>query len=208
MQGKKSNDRKARMPVQDRGIEKRERIINAGRELFESKGYHGCNSKDIAARAGVAVGTFYGYFDDKKSVFLEVISRYYYEISKEALTIDQNDLKELGNPHKIVGIIIERMLAAHRISPNLHREIISMIYRDIEIQELIHNMEEEVIKRLLTLFHIVQDKLKVKDLEAAVRIVHRSAEEVIHSIRIFSSPIEEERLVGELQDMLYRYLFT
>jgi len=36
--------------------------------------------------------------------------------------------------------------------------------------------------------------------------VHRSAEEVIHSIKIFGAAIEPERLLAELKRMLGRYL--
>ncbi len=208
MQGKKLYSRQPRKPVQDRGIETRERIIEAARALFESKGYHGTNSKDIAAKAGFAVGTFYGYFKDKKPLFMEVVSRYYDEISGSTLIVGESDLKELGNPRRIIDILIDRLLAAHKLSPDLHREIMSMLYSDQEIRELISQKEESVIKRLLVLFHIVKDKLTVKDLEAAVRIVHHTAEENIHAIKMFGSPIDEERLVSELKDMIYRYLFT
>lgn len=208
MQGKKRNNRQPRKPVQDRGIETRERIIQSARILFESKGYYGTTSKDIAAAAEIAVGTFYGYFKDKKPVFLEVVSRYHDEISEAALTVKESDLLEIGNPRNIVDIFIERMLAAHRLSPGLHREIIAMVYGDSEIKELIHEKEEALLKRLLVLFQIVKDKLTVTDLEAAVRLVHRTAEENIHAIKIFGSPIQEERLVHALKEMIYRYLFT
>jgi AcrR family transcriptional regulator len=208
MQGKKRKNRQARQPVQERGIETRERIVRAAREMFEQKGFHGTNSKEIAARAGVAVGTFYGYFKEKKPLFMEVITRYYHEIAEAALTVREDDLKELGNPRKLVGILVHRMLDAHTLSPDLHREIIAMIFGDQEIEQMVHEKEEEVIQRLVSMLQIVQDKLTVTDLEAAARIVHRTAEENIHAIRIFGSPIEEKRLVHELEEMLYRYLFT
>lgn len=208
MQGKKRTNHKPRKPVQDRGRETRERIISAARELFESRGYHGTNSKEIAAKAGIAVGTFYGYFNDKKPVFLEVVSRYYDEVSEAALAISENDLKELANPRRIVDSFIERMMTAHRLSPDLHREINAMFYGDSETREMIHRKEEDLIKRLLILFYTVKDKLTVTDLEAAVRIVHRTAEENIHAIKMFGAAIQEARLVQELKEMIYRYLFT
>ncbi len=207
MQGKKHYGRQPRKPVQERGIETRERIIQAAKELFELKGYHGTNSKEVAAKAKVAVGTFYGYFKDKKPLFIEVVSRYYDEISESALSVEESDLKELGNPKRIIDIFIDRLLAAHRLSPDLHREIISMFYSDSEIRELISKKEEAVIKRLLVLFHIVKDKITVKDLEAAARIVHRTAEENIHAIKISGPSIQEASQVHELKEMLYRYLF-
>ncbi len=51
----------------------RERLLAAGRELFAERGLHGVTSHDIAARAGVAAGTFYLHFRDKREL-LRVIA--------------------------------------------------------------------------------------------------------------------------------------
>jgi AcrR family transcriptional regulator len=53
--------------------ETRERLLAAGRELFAERGLHGVTSHDIAARAGVAAGTFYLHFQDKRAL-LRVIA--------------------------------------------------------------------------------------------------------------------------------------
>jgi hypothetical protein len=37
-------------------------------------------------------------------------------------------------------------------------------------------------------------------------VLHRAAEEVIHALRIFDTPLEEERLLAELTAMVRRYL--
>ncbi len=50
----------------------RQRLIEGARELFASQGLHGVTTHDIAARAGVAAGTFYLYFKDKREVFGEL----------------------------------------------------------------------------------------------------------------------------------------
>ncbi len=65
-------NRKVRIPRQKRGIETKGRIIQAARGLFSRKGFHGTNSKEIASAAGVSIGSFYSYFQDKKALFLEV----------------------------------------------------------------------------------------------------------------------------------------
>lgn len=52
--------------------ETRKRLLESGRELFAERGLHGVTSHDIAARAGVAAGTFYLHFRDKGSLFREI----------------------------------------------------------------------------------------------------------------------------------------
>ena len=57
---------KTRVPQQKRGIETRNHIVEAARVLFSRDGFNGTNAKEIAAEAGVSVGSFYAYFKDKK----------------------------------------------------------------------------------------------------------------------------------------------
>jgi len=53
-------------------VRTRARLIQAARGLFERQGYLDTSVADIAARAKVAHGTFYTYFDSKEDVFAEV----------------------------------------------------------------------------------------------------------------------------------------
>ena len=76
---------KARIPVQKRSIETKEKIINAAWTLFAEKGYFKIRTHDLAQRAGVATGSFYGYFNNKKEVAIELIRSFYKEASEKAL---------------------------------------------------------------------------------------------------------------------------
>ena len=59
-----------REPQQKRSIEKKNRIIKAGFELFCEKGYYATNTTEIADKAGVSTGTIYSYFKDKKDIYV------------------------------------------------------------------------------------------------------------------------------------------
>jgi AcrR family transcriptional regulator len=51
----------------------RARLLTSGRELFAANGLHRVTSHEIAKGAGVAAGTFYLHFSDKKSLFREIV---------------------------------------------------------------------------------------------------------------------------------------
>lgn len=51
----------------------RQRLVEAGTELFAAEGLHGVTSTRIARRAGVATGTFYLHFRDKETLFREIV---------------------------------------------------------------------------------------------------------------------------------------
>jgi len=52
--------------------QRRKQILDAARGVFDEKGYESATVSDIVKRAGVAQGTFYLYFDSKKSVVVEL----------------------------------------------------------------------------------------------------------------------------------------
>ena len=62
-------------PKTKRGMETLDKICMAAEELFSEKGYYDTGITDIVTRAGIAQGTFYIYFNDKKSVFVYLIRK-------------------------------------------------------------------------------------------------------------------------------------
>lgn len=60
-------------PVTKRGHATRQAILRAAEEVFGEEGYDGASISEITRRAGVAQGTFYVYFPDKKAVFIELV---------------------------------------------------------------------------------------------------------------------------------------
>lgn len=64
-------------PLTKRGEATRRRLLEAAEHVFADQGYHEASIVKITERAGVGLGTFYLYFDSKKTVF-------------EALVVDLN----------------------------------------------------------------------------------------------------------------------
>lgn len=202
-----------RTPQQDRSIATKQQLFQAALELFAEQGYHHTNTKKIAARAGIAVGSFYAYYRNKKEVFLEVIQYYYQRIQQTAFagglnpeSVGRPTIEPAEHPREFLGALLRKLYDAHDITPQLHREITGMRYSDPEVDRLIRAAEAETIATIRELLETMGPVIAVEDVEAAAQIVHRSAEEVIHSIKIFGTSIDPERLLSELQRMLERYL--
>lgn len=51
---------------------KRSDIIKASMELISEQGFHGAPMSGIAAKAGVATGTIYRYFDSRNELITEL----------------------------------------------------------------------------------------------------------------------------------------
>ncbi|MBI9084144.1 MAG: TetR/AcrR family transcriptional regulator [Desulfobacterales bacterium] len=197
-----------RKPRQKRGIETRQRIIDAAQALFSRKGYHATNSKEIAAEAGVAIGSFYAYFKDKKQLFLEVLKRHIEATKAMIMTRMQEIDFSSESVNEAIYLLIKALYKAHDLSPDFHREAEAMRYSDPEVAQLHDVFHESFRTDFAALLDSFKARLRVTDIEAAAHIVMAASEEIVHSTKIFGeTQIEEDRLLSGLADMICRYLF-
>lgn len=63
-----------KIPKTARGKKTRDKLLQAAETEFGEKGYHDAAISGITYRAGVALGTFYTYFDSKEEIFAALVS--------------------------------------------------------------------------------------------------------------------------------------
>jgi AcrR family transcriptional regulator len=204
-----SEEKGPAQPKQKRAEETREKIVAAATELFSRDGYHTTSSKKIAKAAGVAVGSFYNHFPDKKSLLFEIHRRHsgavhdmIAEKVSHIFSTEEVDSRDLTRE------LIRQALAMHSFSPGLHRELTALAYTDPDFSEMSRRDEAEAVALITKLFAPRRDALRVADLEAAAWVISQSVEAVIHGIKIFGAPLEEQRLTDALGDMIHRMLFA
>ena len=63
-----------RIPKTKRGRETRDKLLEAAENEFGERGFHEAAISGITQGAGVALGTFYVYFDSKEEIFRALVS--------------------------------------------------------------------------------------------------------------------------------------
>ncbi len=63
----------AKTPRTDRGRRTMRKLLDAATSEFGEKGFHEASISTITARAGVALGSFYTYFDSKDAIFRALV---------------------------------------------------------------------------------------------------------------------------------------
>lgn len=69
----KPHDAASKAPRTERGRKTLRLLLDAAVEEFGERGYHDAAIARIAHRAGVAIGSFYTYFDSKEAVFRALV---------------------------------------------------------------------------------------------------------------------------------------
>lgn len=70
--------------IQERAVLCRQNIFTAGKQLFMTKGYFQTNTKEIAKAAGISIGSFYNYYEDKLDLFKDILTM---EIKNNYITL-------------------------------------------------------------------------------------------------------------------------
>jgi AcrR family transcriptional regulator len=86
--------------------ERRQQILQHARDVFAKHGYHAAKIDDIVAAAGVARGTFYLYFEDKRAIFEEIVDKTFARLGLAIVRVDTE------HPSKTVGDQIRENIRA------------------------------------------------------------------------------------------------
>ena len=111
-----------REPKQQRSIEKKRKITEAGYELFAEKGYFNTNTAEIAKRAGVSTGIVYGYFHDKRDIMLDVLDIYIGNVFGPIIALFDNvegdlDIKALASE------ILDKVVETNKKNAAIHEAL-------------------------------------------------------------------------------------
>lgn len=81
-------------------------ILDRARDVFAKHGYHAAKIDDIVSAAGVARGTFYLYFEDKRAIFEEIVDKTFERVGLSIVRVDTED------PARSVGEQIKQNIRA------------------------------------------------------------------------------------------------
>jgi len=85
--------------------DKQQRLFTAARDLFLAQGFKATSIADIAAKADVAVGTFYNFYQSKTAIFIAV----YNEENERVKLAIINQIDLTGAPVTVVQTVLQQI---------------------------------------------------------------------------------------------------
>lgn len=165
-----------RQPKKTNSIKKKNKIIQAGLEVFGTNGYYKTTTVDIARKAGVSTGIVYSYFIDKKDIFLQALKLYFDKIY-EPIINKLRDLK-ITNLEETIDEIIEFAIQSHKDDLSAHEEMIAMSHLDEDVHKVFICAENKMAEQILICLqnnNIFYDNLKEK-----IHILYNLVETLCH----------------------------
>jgi len=134
-----------------RGEQTRSAIIQAAHDLFVQQGYHGTSMRQVAQKAGLALGGLYNHFASKEEVFEAVFLEYHPSRETVPLLLDAQG----QDVETLVRSAAERMVDVVRQRPDflnlLFIEIVE--FRNVHTQHVFENMLPyglQVVERIMS----------------------------------------------------------
>jgi AcrR family transcriptional regulator len=203
-------DAELRVPMQERSVRTREGVVEAAHREFSERGYAPTTAKSIAARAGVAVGTFYHYFPDKDAVLREIAAARV-DALEQRMTSNAPDVRlEPGDDRAANGLSelrrrirrdIRAYLDYHRRDRGLHSVISERRLCDPALDAVLTEVEQRGVRRSA-------EALKrwgyPGDRQAAAYMIFSLLDGAVHNHVLGHATLSDARFVEALADAILR----
>ncbi len=125
-----------RTPQQARSRRTREKLIEAAVGCFERHGFEETTTAMIASEAGVAVGTVYNYFTDKREIILELLDRFDREVAGDVIAqLDPDSWRGTIDPRDRTRTLIDAAFHTQKMRPGIQRILWAQFFKDPEFAE-------------------------------------------------------------------------
>jgi len=152
-------------PQQTRSVRKRERMLDAARQLFGVKGYEATSIEEITALAGTAAGAFYSYFRSKRQLLVVLM----HELLQR---LNDVDLKPQGDLRDFLLRIFDTDLEYFGVIRAWHEATLT----DPELGTMRNEIEAWTEERILRLFRLMAESPKARpyrDVQTFARMMDR-----------------------------------
>ncbi|MCP2260576.1 transcriptional regulator, TetR family [Streptoalloteichus tenebrarius] len=190
-----------RRPVQQRSAQRVERMLDACAELIDELGHDGVTTTLIAERAGVAVGSLYQFFPDKRAVVQALTLR---NLDRFLATVLAR-FEEGGFEHwwDAVDSVIDIYIGMHREVPGFGR----LHFGDVVDPRLLDERKDNnaVIADRISALLVQHFGLAPGELELPVAVAVEAADAVLN-LAFRRDPQGAPEIVTEAKAMIRDYL--
>lgn len=177
--------------------------MDAGKRLFSERGYHHVHAGDIAAEAGVAVGSFYAYFNDKHELLMALVDEYSEGVLERESSVAD---KEAGHAAElsaedILRRVFRASVSAHRESVDFFREVLRLSLADPEVRERQERIDLRARSALEAGILALYENPGAKRARELAFLIYYASEGVIHRLVLAPGEVDEERVIESLARM-------
>lgn len=129
-----------------RQLERRSRVLAAAYRLAADGGYDAVHIREVAAEAGVALGTLYNYFESKDHLLASLLVEWSSQLERES-SVDLSSLQ--GPTADLLVALLARAMKAMWLEPDVTRAAINALNGPTEVVAACQNELKVRMSRLM-----------------------------------------------------------
>jgi len=185
-----------KVPQQPRGQETRRKLMEAALEQFKTRGYAETTAKHITEAAGVSIGSFYVYFDDKKAVFSELMDLYYESFLALDLGAALKVPRSIETRRDLLRGVIDQVSKFIAEMGDFYSALNVLFLEDSVIRQEIQAFEVRIVETLKSLLSNLPSVRAPLDLGTHTFLLYLFVDNLANRLR-FPSPVSDEAAIKE-----------
>lgn len=201
--------RAVRIPQQARSRRTREAVLEAAIECFEGNGYDETTTAMIASKAGIGVGTLYGYFRDKREILLELLDRTVAELADVIIERLDPARWDGGDPRETVSALIDAIFHTQRLRPGLQRILWERYFKDDEFRRPFEAIRDRIREAVEQFADSLAERGLLRDIdrESASFVIVNAVQWNATQAFVFGTPELIDQTAATTADLVSRFVF-
>jgi AcrR family transcriptional regulator len=204
-----SGRRPVRIPQQARSRRTREAVLEAAIHCFEEQGFDETTTALIARRAGIAVGTLYGYFRDKEEILLELLDTTVADVADLVIERLSPEHWDGADPRDTARALIDTIFHSQRVRPGLQRIMWERYFKDEAFRRPFEAIRSRARQAILDFASVLAARGLLRDIdpESASYVILNAVQWNATQVFLFGSDEEIDARAEATADLVIRYVF-
>lgn len=194
--------------VQQRTIESKKKLLDSAYTFFAEKGYYNTNTKEIVHYAGISIGNFYNYYQDKGDIYCALLEEYCSN-SRKAMSELTSQLTAFETPVSCREFLLTylKQLLERFNGTNKFFEDSAVIAKENERVRSILSETEECLISMMENFLKKRYPDRQEDFYIRARMLYMITDRVSRDILCVGTARQKEDYTELLADEILHYTF-
>jgi AcrR family transcriptional regulator len=179
-------------------------ILTAAARVLVKDGFERTTTNRVAEAAGVSIGSLYQYFPSKESLVAALVTAHVDEM--RGLVLAALEEVRVLPLRPAARRMIELLVAAHAVDPDLHRVLMEQVPRTGRMGGLA-DFEADLHRLIVAWLEVHRSELRVTDLGLAAFLAAATVEAITHFAVLYQpARLRDPAFLDEATDLIVRYL--
>ncbi|MBC5708914.1 TetR/AcrR family transcriptional regulator [Hungatella sp. L12] len=194
--------------VQQRTIESKKKLLDSAYGLFAEKGYYNTNTKEIVRCAGISIGNFYNYYQNKGDIYCALLEDYcsssckaMQDLLDHLIRFDNRDFCR-----EFLMAYLKQLLERFDSTDKFFEDSVVIAKENTRVQSILSKTEERLIA-MTELFLTQRYPDKQEDFYIRARMIYMITDRLAKDILCVGTEQQKENYICLFADEIIRYAF-